>query len=214
MKISHGFIFVLVLFFWIMPCSAGNITYYDSHGNIVTRERYYEICRQRNKEFKTPKKKFGEYFQRSTAVTTRADKFKITSIELEAVNKDYIKGIELREQLQKFLHIYCQTFENKNLTRFTGFFTADAIEKGKFFNSLLPKYRKIFEIIDSIGYKIELKKYSFRVDTGTLEIQGKFYIKWLKHGTDRKNISGRISMSLIEHDNSYRIKQLDYNVAI
>jgi len=182
MKLSHGFILVLVLFFWTIPCSAGNITYYDSHGNIITEERYYEIC-QKNK---------------------------ITSIESEVVNKDNIKSIELRDQLRKFLGIYSQTFENKNLNKFAGFFTPDATEKGKSFNSLLPKYRKNFEIIDSIDYKIELKKYFFKVGAETLEIQGKFYAKWLPYGADWREKSGWLSMSLVEHDNSYRIKRLDY----
>lgn len=186
MKLSHGFILVMVLLLWIMPCSAGNITYYDPKGNIVTKERYYEICR----------------------------KSKNTSSEPEFVSKDYVKSIKLGDQLQKFLRIYCRTFQDKNLSKFSDFFTDDAIEKGKSFNSLLPTYRKNFKIIDSIGYQIELKKYSCQVDSGTLEIQGKFYLKWFSKGADWKKNYGSISMSLVEHNNSYRIKRLDYNIEI
>lgn len=186
MKLSHGIFPVFLLFLWIMPCSAGNITYYDSKGNIVTKERYNEICQKR----------------------------KMTTAEPEVVSKDYIKSIKLGDQLQNFLQIYCRTFQDKNLSEFSNFFTDDAIEKGKSFTSLIPKYRKNFEAIDSIGYQIELKKYSCQVDTGTLEVQGKFYLKWLSNGADWKKNYGSISMSLVEHDNSYRIKRLDYNVEI
>jgi hypothetical protein len=153
-------------------------------------------------------------FEKAHAVKIKSDELKITSIDPEVVNKNYTKGVTTRNQLQKFLRTYCRTYENKDLTKFTGFFTADAIEKGKSFNSMLPKYRKNFETIDSIVYHIELTKYSWQFDTKTLEIQGKYYVKWLPHGADWKKNSGWISMSLLEHNNSYRIKRLDYNSEI
>ena len=91
-SIMLNLILLLVLFLWVVPCSAGNkkITYYDPHGNIVTKEMYLEICRQRN--------------------------------------KDPIKDTELKAQLHNFLRDYCQTFENKNLSKFKGFFTAEDID--------------------------------------------------------------------------------------
>jgi len=175
-SIMLNLILLLVLFLWVVPCSAGNkkITYYDPHGNIVTKEMYLEICRQRN--------------------------------------KDPIKDTELKAQLHNFLRDYCQTFENKNLSKFKGFFTADAMERGKSFSSMLPKYRRNFEILDSISYEIELKKYFQKHDTGTLELQGRFLVNWLSHGTDWQERSGWISMSLVKYNNSYRIKRLDYSV--
>ncbi len=178
MRLSNVIILVLVLFFWVVPCSAGNgnITYYDSHGNIVTKEMYLEICRQRN--------------------------------------KGYIKDTELRDQLQNFLRTYCSTFEKKNLTQFTGFFTADAMEKDKPFSSLLPKYRKNFEIMDSISYQIGLLEHFQEVDAGIIDIHGKFYVKCLLNGAGWKENSGWISMSLVKQDDSYRIKRLDYYVEI
>jgi hypothetical protein len=178
MKLSNVIILVLILFLWIVPCYAGNkiIAYYDPHGNMVTKEMYFEICRQRN--------------------------------------KDHIKDTELKAQLHNFLRNYCQTFENKNLNKFKGFFTADAMERGKSFSSVLSKYRRNFEILDSIGYQIELIKYFQKNDTGILEIQGRFRVNWLSHGADWQKKSGSISMSLIKYNNSYRIKRLDYNVEI
>lgn len=178
MKLSHAILLVLVLLIWVVPCSAGNreITYYDAHGNIVTREVYFDICGQRN--------------------------------------KDHAKGTELKVQLHNFLRNYCRTFENKNLNQFKGFFAKDATEKGKSFIAVLPKYRRNFEILDSIDYQIELKKYFQKYDTGTVELHGRFRVNWLSHGAGWQKKSGSISMSLIKRDNSYRIKRLDYRVEI
>ncbi len=177
-SITLNFILLLVLFLWVVPCSAGNkkITYYDPHGNIVTKEMYFEICRQRN--------------------------------------KDPIKNTELKAQLHNFLRDYYQTFENRNLNIFKEFFTVDAMERGKSFSSMLPKYRRIFEILDSIGYQIELKKYFQKLDTGTLELHGRFRINCLSHGADWQEHSGWISMSLVKYNNSYKIKRLDYSAKI
>ena len=187
MKLSNLFLLVSGLLLWIVPCSAGNIAYYDSQGNQVTKERYYEVCRQRTHPSNVNLSK---------------------SIVPE---KNDVNEVELREQLQAFLRIYCRTFEEKNLSKFTGFFTDDALERGRSFNSLLPKYRKYFDILESIDYRIELTEYIRQGDTGTLELQGKFNIKWLQNGSGWQKNSGWISMRLVEDDNSYRIKHLDYN---
>jgi hypothetical protein len=106
------------------------------------------------------------------------------------------------------------TFENKNLNKFKGFFTADAMERGKSFSRMLPKYRRNFEILDSIGYQIELKKYFQKHDAGILELQGRFRVNWISYGADWQERFGWISMSLVNYKNSYRIKRLDYNVEI
>ena len=178
MKFSHAFILVLVVFIWVVPCTAENskITYYDASGNMVAKEVYFEICSKKN--------------------------------------KDNPKAAELKVQLHDFLRHYCQTFENKDLNKFKSFFTADATEKGKSFIKVLPKYRRGFEALESIGYQIELNNYFQGQNTDTLELQGKFRLSWLSHGSDWKKKSGSISMSLIKYNNSYKIKRLDYREEI
>ncbi len=129
-------------------------------------------------------------------------------------NKYHVKDTELKAQLYNFLRDYCQTFENKNLNKFKEYFTADAMEKDKSFSSLLPKYRKIFEKMDSISYQIDLLEHFQEIDAGIIDIHGKFYVKFLLNGAGWKENSGWISMSLVKQDDSYRIKRLDYYVEI
>ena len=172
------------------------------------------LSRNNKKVLETAKKTIDENIQKSTPTRTKADEIKIESIESEVVNEDYIKGNELQNQLQKFLGMYCRTFEKKNLTQLAGFFTADAKEKGKSFNSLWHKYRKNFKNMDKISYRIDLIDFFYQVDSESYEIQGIFYIKCLPYGTAWQKTSGRISMSLVDYDNSYRIRRLDYHVTI
>ena len=68
--------------------------------------------------------------------------------------------------------------------------------------------------MDKISYRIDLTDVFYQIDTDTFEIRGNFYIKCLPRGTDWRKTTGRISMSLVEHDRSYRIKRLDYRVTI
>jgi hypothetical protein len=76
---------------------------------------------------------------------------------------------------------------------------------------MLPNYRKNLENIQSFNYRIELIAYSLQADTGTIRIQGKYFTRFLLHeGTWREN-SGDISMELIEHGDSYLVKQLIYS---
>jgi hypothetical protein len=182
--------------------------------NTLSLEDGKAVYRRNKKELMVTEKRVDENFQKPPSVKIKTDEFKITNIKAESVNKDYIKDIGRREKLENFLRIYCRTFEEKNLAKFIGFFTDDAIEKGASFSSLLPMYQKNFEIINSISYKIELSEYFFHTNKGLVEIQGNFFAKWLSHGTDWKKNSGWISMSLVEHDDSFQIKRLDYNVKI
>ena len=129
-------------------------------------------------------------------------------------NKDRPTDKELKAQLHNFLRDYCQTYAKKNLNKFKNFFTADAMEKGKSFSSLLPKYRKNFEKTDSISYQIDLLEHFQEVAAGIIDIHGKFYVKCHLNYAGWKENSGWISMSLVKQDGSFRIKRLDYYVEI
>jgi hypothetical protein len=66
------------------------------------------------------------------------------------------------------------------------------------------------EEIESFNYRIELIDYSIQAGTGTIRIQGKYFIRYRLHeGTWREN-SGNISMELTENGNSYLVKRLSY----
>lgn len=129
------------------------------------------------------------------------------------VQKQSIKSDEnLQVRLNSFLKAYCNAYESKQLDRFTTFFTPDAMEKEKPFSSQLPKYRRIFEKIDSMDYRIDLRRYSVQKDSGLIRIEG---IANLRARLTRdtgvwREISTDIFMELIDIGDSFRVKRLDY----
>jgi WD40 repeat protein/cell division septation protein DedD len=115
-----------------------------------------------------------------------------------------------KDRLKSFLNTYCQTYASKDLDKFATFFTPDATENNIPFQDMLPKYRKNMEEIESVNYRIEMTDYVLQVDTGTIRIQGKYFLRYRLHkGTWQEN-SGSISMELMENGDSYLVKQLSY----
>jgi len=123
---------------------------------------------------------------------------------------DQPDGLSLQERLQSFLRNYCRTYEAKDLDEFTTLFTPDARENEKPFYSLLPKYQRNFKALDTIKYRIELQKYIYDDEYGTVKIEGRFFLKWLPHGAEWRQNSGKIFMELEEYGKSYRVNRLDY----
>jgi len=133
----------------------------------------------------------------------------------ELLNK--IKGVaqvqhrkDQADRLKSFLNSYYQTYENKDLGKLTSFFTPDAFENDKSFHELLPKYRRNMERVESLNYRIELVDYYFLTNTENVMVQGKYFIRYILHGGKWKENSGRLSMELIKHSDSYLIKRLNY----
>ena len=115
----------------------------------------------------------------------------------------------LKKNVKIFLNNYCQTYENKNLTKFASFFIPDATENGKPFHTLLPQYRHNFSMIDSMTYTIVIHRYS-RLDAKTVRIDGEFSMQWHKHNENQSKNSGGISMLLSVENNSFRVRELTY----
>ncbi|OEU61710.1 MAG: hypothetical protein BA867_00805 [Desulfobacterales bacterium S5133MH16] len=118
---------------------------------------------------------------------------------------------DLHSHLKIFLTKYCRTYEKEHLDQFATFFTPDAMEKGKSFTSRLDQYRRTFERVDSMNYRIELKRYAIQEGTGAIRIEGIFHArarlvkskKWLEN-------SGPIAMELVAHGDSFQVRRLDY----
>jgi hypothetical protein len=126
-------------------------------------------------------------------------------------NEDDLRNrLNLKERLQRFLEVYCHTYEMKDLDRFSTFFARDAKENDKPFHNLLPKYRKNFDVIEFINYRIELQKYKFDDERGTINIEGRFFLEWLPGGNRWRRNSGKIFMELQESGPSFKISRLDY----
>ena len=143
-----------------------------------------------------------------TSIDTEDEKKLTTSI-----TNDF-SYILLQNRLEAFLFEYCQSYANKQLDKFSTFFTPDAIEKSKPFKSQIPKYREYFDTIDSLSYWVELKRYSIPQNTRIIQIEGTFNIQvQLKKGSKKwEYSSGDISMDLVASGDSFKIRRLDYYV--
>jgi hypothetical protein len=117
---------------------------------------------------------------------------------------------ELKEKIKTFLFLYCETYESKDLNKFAALFSSDATENGTSFHEVLPEYRKNFEIIDSFNYRIELDSISQLPELGRVRLKGKYFIRFMKEGKLNER-SDNISMELIEHGDSFMVKELNYS---
>ncbi|MEA1949168.1 MAG: AAA family ATPase [Thermodesulfobacteriota bacterium] len=118
---------------------------------------------------------------------------------------------DLQFYLNTFLNEYCQTYEKQKLDKFATFFTPDAVEKGKPFTSRLSQYRHTFERIDSMNYRIELKRYAIQEGTGVIRIEGIFHVRARLDGNEKwRKSSGPIIMELLAHGDSFKVRRLDY----
>ena len=143
-----------------------------------------------------------------TSIDTQEEKKLTTSIT------DDFRHVFLQNRLETFLFDYCQTYASKQLDKFTTFFTSDAIEKSKSFQSQIPKYRQYFDTIDSLSYWVDLKHYSIPQNTNIIQIEGTFNIQvQLNKGSKKwESSSGDISMDLVANGDTFKIRRLDYYV--
>jgi len=120
----------------------------------------------------------------------------------------------LKKRLEAFLLDYCQTYADKQVDKFATFFTSDAIEKGKSFQSQIPNYREYFATVDSMSYWINLKRYSIPQNTKIYQIEGTFnlQVQLKKDSKKWEYSSGDISMDLVASGDSFKIRRLDYYV--
>jgi hypothetical protein len=116
----------------------------------------------------------------------------------------------LEDRLRSFLQNYCDTYAAKDLGRFADFFGPGAKENGKSFESLLPKYQKNFDSIETIRYRIELNQYAIDDQRGTVRIEGNFLLKWLPPDNKWRQNSGKIFMNLKDDGRSFLVQSLDY----
>ncbi len=117
---------------------------------------------------------------------------------------------DLENRVRSFLQNYCNTYAAKDFDKFTNLFIPDARENGTPFIRLMPKYKKNFELIETIEYRIELQQFSYDDSMGIVKLDGDFFLKWLPPDKKWRENSGKISMSLQEKGPSFLVRQLDY----
>lgn len=125
--------------------------------------------------------------------------------------KQHQELLNQASRLRSFLLLYCRAYESKDLDKFSAFFAPGATENNKPFHEYLSRYRRNFQRLDSIIYRIVLDSYSLNPDTGNIELKGNYFIKYLLKGKAWKENNGIISMELIKNGGSYLVKRLNYS---
>jgi hypothetical protein len=135
---------------------------------------------------------------------------KVAALGNSIQNEDLDNRQRLKERLQSFLEVYCHTYETKDLDQFSTFFASNALENDKPFHDLLPKYRHNFNVIEFINYRIELQKFDYDNEFGTVDLEGRFFLEWLPGGSKWRRNSGKIFIKLQDLGSSFKISKLDY----
>ena len=144
------------------------------------------------------------------AKTQQEPDIEVAGLMQENREDDLRNPVKLEERIKSFLEVYCNTYETKDLDNFATFFAPDAKENDKLFHNLLPKYRRNFDVIEFITYRIELQTFKYDDKLDTINIEGRFFLEWLPGGTDWKRNSGKIFMELQKSGTSFKISRLDY----
>ncbi len=135
---------------------------------------------------------------------------KMARVETAPSSEDKTVKSRLEDRLRSFLQNYCSTYAAKDLAKFNDFFISGALENGKPFVSLLPKYQKNFDQIEAIQYRIELQQYTYDSQNETVKIEGNFWLKWLPPDKKWRENSGKIFMNLKDDGRSFLVQRLDY----
>jgi hypothetical protein len=128
----------------------------------------------------------------------------------EQPSEEQTVKVRLEGRLRSFLQSYCTTYAAKDLDKFTNFFGPGALENGKPFESLLPKYQESFNLTEAIQYRIELQQYTVDNQKGTVNIEGNFLLRWLPPDKKWRENSGKIFMNLKDDGRSFLVQNLDY----
>ena len=139
------------------------------------------------------------------------ENLKIAHAEDARSSEKKLKIGNLEDRLLSFLDNYCNTYAAKDLDLFSLYFSPDAKENGKPFTSLLPKYQKNFNSIDTIRYRIKLQEYSYDSQKETVRIEGDFWLEWLPYNKNWRKNSGKIYMNLKIDGPIFLVQSLDYH---
>jgi hypothetical protein len=77
---------------------------------------------------------------------------------------------------------------------------------------LIPKYRRNFELIDALNYRIDLKRYAIQENIGLIRIEAtvQVRVRLAQEGGKWRQSSSGITMELEVYGDSFRIRRLDY----
>jgi len=149
--------------------------------------------------------------QKNNQKATSKSQIETSSEEKTKAERRQQEVLNQAGRLRSFLFLYCRAYESKDLDKFSTFFAPDATENNRAFHDFLPRYRRNFEKIKSVKYRIDLDSYSLDAATGNIKLKGTYFIQYLLVNGNLKENSGIISMELIKNGDSYLVKRLNYS---
>ena len=130
----------------------------------------------------------------------------------EMTMDEEVEGLFQKQRILSFLEDYTKAYEEKDLDQFKKFFADNALEQGKPFESLLPKYQETFDRVKVLKYKIELKSVSMDEKGDKLHVDGSFEARYQLLDDDWGASTGSIRMELMDVPNGFLVCRLDYEM--
>jgi hypothetical protein len=127
---------------------------------------------------------------------------------LEPVKENPKPVLPSLSSLNNFLNAYTGAYKDKNLQKFSHFFTIDATENGKPFSEQREKYTQLFQNIDNIDFNIGLLSSSLQGEY--ILIKGRFQAVFTYPKAKPIHSKGAISLLLRNNKQRYLIKELNY----
>lgn len=116
---------------------------------------------------------------------------------------------DLQSRVDIFFDTYIKAYEERNLSLFSGFFAADALENGKpFFTTMLPTYSDLFASTSALSLKV--RDISWKENNGTIDVEGRFEV-FIQYN-DSRNLSGTgpIHFTLQDNNGDFQVSNLEY----
>ena len=115
-----------------------------------------------------------------------------------------------RSQILAFLKEYTAAYERGNAETFFSFFTANAMENGKALNELRPDYRKLWDNVKSLNYRISVNETEQVMGTDMVSMTGRFDLDWKFMDGRSGQSHGEIFMDLKLNETALRVSRLSY----
>ncbi len=113
-------------------------------------------------------------------------------------------------RIKSFIDAFSRSYESRDFNRFAKYFAPGASQDGKPFSKSALVYRRNFELIRKLSFKVQLNRFSQLIDEGIVRTRGSYEMKWLPYGGKWQESHGEIAFELVRSGDSYKVKGLEY----
>jgi curved DNA-binding protein CbpA len=115
-------------------------------------------------------------------------------------------------RVRAFLDDYCRTYEARDPERLAALFAPAAIENGRPFKELLPRYRANMAQLETLSYTIDMDRWRARSDTEALAVEGRFTALGRTAGQKEHHSQGTILLDIVPVGEGFRVTRLEYRI--